>query len=567
MEDLYSTLFYKIRFSVGAKDKESDLLWSIILHIKDWMTNKHNSYKKQNLSADIHDWSALKSLMGGQIIGKNVRIVSENCFVEDAYSTSYWACRIIETPKAKFGTAPRRWITEIGIEPVERGIVSFSCIISYCDRPGFVGECDALPMPSVPNIVRRLWSDPELICQNGIDEPCAEPKKLIPGDFMAFWERVKNEDRTLPYIYVSPRISSENEPAVLLAPEALAIAVGGNAMVYYAEDIGVTDEMNYFCPEAYKCYGGSLRIYYPGVDETQPQDALRHRFIGYRTICDMGADHIVQILRRAIAQDASVYDRFFRIEDCREKRNSIIRQKRLEELKKLHILEIRLQHDQHSEEIQQLQGQKLSEAIEEEKKRLEAEDRATQLEIEIDLLREENYKLTTENDSYRGLAKANADLQRACNSRLSVKEYPATAEELVQYFDAVFGDKIAFSDDAMRSLKKCTIPLDELWRVLFSLATIMCELHTNGSGDIYKEFRMRSGIDVSRGEGMMTRQNKKLMRQYETKYHGETIDIEPHITYAKIGQSIHFGFSEKDQKVVVGWCGEHKDNYTTKKVH
>ena len=209
MVDLYSTLFYKIRFTIEAKSKDKDLLWAIIVHIKEWMTSKHNTNGATRLSEDIHEWTSLKQFSGGQIIGENVRIVSENCFVEEPFRTSFWACRIVESPKTKHGYAPRRWVTEIGVEPVENGVVTFSCVISYNDRPGYVGECEEVPMPSVPKVVRRIWGDEEFICRNGIDKPGVVPTKLTPGDFKSFWERVQDKNRELPYIYVSPYQNSE----------------------------------------------------------------------------------------------------------------------------------------------------------------------------------------------------------------------------------------------------------------------------------------------------------------------------------------------------------------------
>lgn len=63
----------------------------------------------------------------------------------------------------------------------------------------------------------------------------------------------------------------------------------------------------------------------------------------------------------------------------------------------------------------------------------------------------------------------------------------------------------------------------------------------------------------------MTRKDKSLMRQFETTYQGEIINIEPHITYSRLGQSIHFGFAEADQKVVVGHCGKHLEIYSSQK--
>lgn len=564
MKDLHETLFYNIKFTVQAKQKESDLLWDIVLLIKKWMTNKHNR-KNENLTTDIHQWLALKN--GGQIVGNRIRIISESCFVEIPLSTAYWACKITEFPKAKPDVAPRQWTTEIGVEPLSIDKVNFSCIISYSDRAGFIGECAKIPQPSIPGIVRMVLDNPGFDCQDGIDKPTIEPRKMVPGDWFPFWERLKNNERTIPYIYISPKNNFTDSAPLLIDPKQVALATGGNAIVYYAEDNGVTEEMNYCCPEDYKCYDGAIRIYYPGIDETQPKDDQRHRYLSAKFIEKVGEDGLIQILRRAIAQDVRFYDSFFRIEDCRAKREAIIRQKRLAELKQQHIQELASKEKKHSEEVETIENDALNLAEEAERKQLEAEDRAAYFEEENKLLREEVFKLRSENEAYIPMVKENADLRKACNNRLSIRDYPQNAQDIVYYFITAFADKIAFSDDALYSLRDCSITPVDLWSVFFALATVMNDLYIGGTGDIYKEFRNKTGIDISRGEGTMTRKDSKLMRQYETKYHGETIDIEAHITYPKIGQSIHFGFSDKDQKLIVGWCGKHKDNYTTRKVH
>lgn len=300
---------------------------------------------------------------------------------------------------------------------------------------------------------------------------------------------------------------------------------------------------------------------------TGPKDDQRHRYLSAKFIEKVGEDGLIQILRRAIAQDVRFYDSFFRIEDCRAKREAIIRQKRLAELKQQHIQELASKEKKHSEEVEIIENDALNLAEEAERKQLEAEDRAAYFEEENKQLREEVFKLRSENEAYIPMVKENADLRKACNNRLSIKDYPQNAQDIVYYFITAFADKIAFSDDALYSLRDCSITPVDLWSVFFALATVMNDLYIGGTGDIYKEFRNKTGIDISRGEGTMTRKDSKLMRQYETEYHGETIDIEAHITYPKIGQSIHFGFSDKDQKLIVGWCGKHKDNYTTRKVH
>lgn len=564
MKDLQEVLFYKIKFTIEAKQKESDLLWDIVLQIKEWMTRKHNR-RAENLANDIHQWTMLKN--GGRIIGRGIKIFAEKCFVETPFPTNYWACKIIEYPKAEPDFAPRQWTTEIGIEPLDIGKVDFSCIISYSDRPGFVGECASIPEPSVPRIVNMIWNNPIFECYSGIDKPSIEPRKIASGEWLPFWERLNDRNRTIPYIYISPKNRCDDGAPLLVNPSQVALATGGNAIIYYAADISVTDEMNYCCPDDYKCYDGAIRIYYPSIDETQPKDSYRHRYLSAQFIARVGELGLIQILRRAIAQDVHFYDSFFRIEDCKAKREAIIRQKRLDELKQQYIQELARKEKKHSEKVESIENEAIEFAENAEREKLEAQDRAAHFEEENKQLREENYNLRSENDSYKPLAKENSDLRKVCTNRLATKKYPKTPQEIVQYFDASFSDKMAFSDDAIDSLKNCRIPPDDLWEALFTLATIMEALYINGSGDIFAECRKKSGIDVRRGEGAMTRKDTKMMRQFETEYHGETIDIEAHITYPRIGQSIHFGFSNKDQKLIVGWCGEHKDNYTTRKVH
>ena len=75
MQDLFSTLFYKISFTIETKDINIDLLERVISHIKTWMINKHNSYGKINLSADAGKWDKIRR--GGDITGNNIRIGSE----------------------------------------------------------------------------------------------------------------------------------------------------------------------------------------------------------------------------------------------------------------------------------------------------------------------------------------------------------------------------------------------------------------------------------------------------------------------------------------------------------
>lgn len=556
MIDLNSTTFYKVRFIISRQDPTQDLLWRLVCHIKNWQTNKWNKQEKL-LSDDAKDWRDLqKRSTLISIDNKTVKIVSDVCYVDaPANNNTYWACQIIETPFSENGFAPRRWVTEVGYEPIDENKAYFSCVISYSDRPGFIGACEPMPSPNIPRLVKRIIGDTSIECYCGIDEISIAPQKIESGEWMQFWEKLQSKERKIPYIYISPKNNSLSEAdSLCVDPENIAKAVGGNALVFYATSKAVTDEMNFFTSQEFACYNGTIRIYYPGVNPKDELDYTRHRYFYPDQIETIGKNTVCQILRRALAQDMTYSDKFFRIDDCRAMVEANIRQKRLKELQA-----------KHQEKLQEVEDQTFSLAREEEEKKLIAEAERDRLRAELDGLKEENFRLTLQNESYRSLAKDNAALQKAISSRLSTKDYPKTHEDVVNYFEATFGDRIQFTDDARRTLKTCSIDLSDLWEALFALATVMWDLYFTKSGDIFKEFKMQTGIKATRGEGSMTRANPKLMRQFVTDYNGESIDIEAHITYPQKKQSIHFGFSDRDKRIIVGSCGAHKEVYSSEK--
>lgn len=563
MTDLSNSIFYKIRFDITANDSEDDLVWKIVNHVRYWLDKKYNRDGANALNCSSRHWSYLKK--GGTLLSADKRV-----FIETAYFSQwdflplhdYWACRISErsTPQAEY--APREWITEIGIEPCPIGTVTFSCVLSYIDRPGFIGRCEDEPPPNVPRLILNILNDTSILCHLNTEPITLTPTPLNAGDFASFWESVLKESRRIPYIFVNKKYDSERDEWVFAVdPEKLSVAAGGNARVFYVNDNRVVAEMNELCPKNYRCYNGAIRIYYPDVNLEEVLDSHRHRYLSATTIEEFGEEQVVQMIRRALAQDVHFYETFFRIDDCREKQAIYDRYKHAKEARTKLAEEKARTEIEHQQQIDDY----FEFASREEEERIKAESKLANIEDVLRKVKEENHNLSTEIESYRTLAAKNAELERVCENRLATKTLPSTPMEIAQYFDAVFGDRIAFSEDAERTLKGCRIPLGDLWEHLYALATVMVDLQLYGNGDIYSEFRQKTGIDVARGEGTMTRKDKKLMRQFVTKYHGEEIDIEAHITFPRLSQSIHFGFSKKDQRLVIGSCGEHKQIYSTQK--
>ena len=548
MFDLNARMLYKVKFSISSVVPGDDLLWTVIHHIMRWQVGKHNRNGANILPTLLPKWSALK--YGNRIFSEDSTVFIESEVFHDDDSSTYWACRITESPAPARGYAPRQWITEIGFEQHAKSEAALSCVLTYSDRAGFVGPYQEDPQPSIPNLIKRyILGDRRLRVFSGADELSDKPVRLATGDWPGFEQRIRDSQRQLPYIYISP-YSEEGLCRYYVDPQKLAVAMYGNAIVFYSDDLGFTSEMRYMSPE-YSCYDGALRVYQPNTDEVQ-----RHRYMSPNDLIILGEDVVIESLTRAFVQNVSFYDTFLRIEQCVKLRTEYLRRKRIEEIR-----------EQHRTEITEVESKKLDEAIEEEKKRIEAESLADE---RAETITKQEYKIQALQDQIDRLSKnasENAGLRSALSARESIGKMPSTREEVIDYFNKVFADRIAFSKQAIKSLKGCTLDPSVLWRFFFALATIMWDLYDGENGDIYAQFKNKTGFDCARGEGSATRNDKRLMRQYEITYEGEPIDIEPHLTFPAEKQSIHFGYSRILHRIIIGHCGQHLDNYTTRKVH
>ena len=554
-----------------SKDTDKDLLWELVNHVRLWLTTKYNK-RRTVLTTSKKKWSEIKE--GGRLIADNVKIESEYCYVEEPFPAGFWACKITESGQSPQGFAPRRWTTEIGFEPKTREKADFSCIISYSDAPGYFGDCEPAPFPSIPNLIKALFDDSNLICVNGVDELTIEPKELNVGDLKSFWEKLLNNEREIPYIYISPS-NDIGDTNLLIDPFKLATAVGGNAKVYYSRDPRVISEMDYCFNAGYRCFDGAVRVYLPQINLKDPGDQYEHRFFSRNDIINKNKDDdqkITQILRRAIAQNAYFYeDKLFRIEDCIEMRKDIRRKKQIEWWNKKHQEEINTVEAKHSFELGKvnqnsivaikkeiLKRQEIEQKLaEEEQKRINSEDDVKALKAEKKELQAKLHEATQKADSTSYLFQENKNLKKACEYRQNIKDFPKSPEALAEFIQTLFSDKIVFLKGA---IKNCDISCSDLWSFLYNLSTVMWDLKFNNrGGDIYDKFQQKTGFDVAKSEGAMTHGNSKISSSFEKNYNGETINIEPHYTFKnrKNYQSIHFGFSEKDQKRVIGHCGEH----------
>ena len=159
MLDLNRTMFYKTEFDILAP-KGQDALWSVVLKIRGWIADKarRSSYR---FPCDNATWTSLKNGTRAKAEGADVEMYSSLHIEEGVYT---WACRFAENVDLKDGSAPRQWLTEVGFKgrSLEEG--TFSLVLSYSDRAGFIGPLQAVPGRSIPKLVDYLLKDDALDC-------------------------------------------------------------------------------------------------------------------------------------------------------------------------------------------------------------------------------------------------------------------------------------------------------------------------------------------------------------------------------------------------------------------
>lgn len=562
MNDLNANMFYKAKFKIQTANGEpDDLLWKLILNIRFWITHKLNSRGQPPvIEPKMANWSSFKTGSRFYDLGQLNRVYAESAYHQPSENPSAisWACKIVEKPESENGFAPREWITEIGYQATSPHSAELSYVVTFSDMAGFIGFCHPIPSPTVPRVIRSLLEDTKLVCSVGPNQLTPGAIKLNPGDFPEFEATLLNSNREIPIIYISPRrIADESDEAqVLVNPQRIADAVAGNAIVYYANALDFTREMYYLGNSNYLCSGGTIRVYRPNINVEDESDTNRHRFLSARFIEDYGEQKIIDLFRRALAQDVYFYEKLFRMDDCKDL----------------------LEADRHQAKIAHIRAQSQDETdeatsafLDEADKREAAERANRQLKEENNQLKTENYNLGAQVELYRKRANQVAQIETATQQVRSISKYPNSPGTIAKYFETVYPERIAFTERAYRSMDECETKSEVLWEIFYHVATDLFNLLHSNPAQAYNEFKNKTGWEIARGEGHQTRVDAKLMRQYIDYYDGQEIDIEAHIKNGCKESDpkfvrIYFAYDPSiSDKIIIGHCGKHLQNYSTRK--
>lgn len=471
MIDLSSTLFFKARFEIAAKQKGLDMLWCIVYHIRDWMSSKWRK-RGETIPTDNVLWSKWK--MGGRIASQNDAVYLQSMYYGAEDGGIFWACKIKESFPSKKGCAPRQWTTEVGFQAPTTDKGSISVVIYYSDRPGFIGPCEGTVPASIPNLIRRLCEDSRILCTVDSYNLTLQPIHLSPGDFPQFWNVVSAPKRSVPVIYISPRITDEGTVVNLINPTELANHIlGPNALVYYATNLDFSREMTEMCPSDYSCYSGGVRIYAAQPHIGDEGDHYRHRFIPARDILETGSAQTCEILRRALAQDVHFYDEMFRIEDCKKMKDRRMMEERIAAHKKAiedGFLETAVQtQDELRAKCQAAENALFEKEFEFEEYKETASDEIKDLKRQIHNCRQqmETHQTALLQERSRAL-KSIQD---------SIQSYPTKPAEIANFFISHFPGRIDFTENGFASLRDCETDAEILWDAFYQMATTLYDIY------------------------------------------------------------------------------------------
>lgn len=323
MKDLNATVCFKAKFTITANEPSVDLLWTLVYEIRTWLLRKWNNEEHKTIPSDMNVWAHFKS--GGKLFDeeKTNHLYGESAYYVDENTNAVsWACKIVENRNPKQGYAPRDWTTEIGYQSSDNISATISYLVTYNDMSGYIGLHEEAPVVSIPRLIRALLSHEKITCSIGPDRLLSHPVLLKAGDYSSFENVIFDPARKIPVIYISSYILSSEDGDVkatlLVDPYQMAKCVTANAIVYYSDQVDSTEEIQKGLEKWHRCSDGAIHLYRPKVNRENVNDHYKHRFIDASFILEHGEEVILNIFRRALAQDVYYYETLFRLDDCKK---------------------------------------------------------------------------------------------------------------------------------------------------------------------------------------------------------------------------------------------------------
>lgn len=466
----------------------------------------------------------------------------------DDRAPQYWAVRYEHDDD----DPGRTWRTDVGITRVGPTAYRFALAISHFVREGYIGREPKSPLPTAPRLVGWLLRSSDWRAFSGTEQLLSESRVLNTGDGEGFRRRLEDSGRACPIVLVSRDFGSGE---FLIDPRLLAQNLSGSASVYESASSELDKELEWCLGRRFGCWNGMVRVYQPELRFDGQGDARRHRFIPGGVIQELGVDAVVDMLVRGIARRAGTAgaDTVTALDDIA----TLDRERRMATLK------AEAPEADHQEWIALLE--ETNSDLEE--KNRQKDERIQGLQTEVADLSDAVSRLEFETHSLRQRAtnaeRAAAGMRARADAIAVLDRLPQSMREVVNAISGLHPDRIAFTDQALRTADECAFNrINDAWVCLRAMATTLHDLffQSEDAGNLEQRFLERSGFRLAMTEGEMTKDNSTLMRLRQDVYKGTAIDITPHVKIDKDSTRAYFcpHRSGDTQLIVVGYIGHLK---------
>lgn len=543
-----TTVHYRCSFDLRPQAALTEPWSSLTKSIRHWIEQSPQHAPPETNNAFFAGWF----FRGGEWKppGSRYHYVKTACLVGDGdeQSPQYWAVRY----EHDGDDAARTWRTDIGVTRIGQNTYRFAMTTGHFMRDGYLGREPKPPLPTAPRLVGWLLRSTDWRAFSGTEELLDRPRILNTGDGEAFRRRLEDPGRECPIVLVSRDFASSD---FLIDPGLLARKLAGSAAVYETASSELDKELEWCLGRRFSCWNGMVRVYQPGLRFESAGDARKHRFIAGRDLGELGADSVLGMLVQGVARraEAARADTVAAIEDI----GSIERERRMAELKaaageKDNKEWVRLLEETNSE-------------LEDQNRR--KDERIQTLQLEVADLNDTVSRLEFDKRSLKQRVteaeRASASLQARADAIAAIDKLPQNMREVVDAIARLHPDRIAFTDQALRTADGCDFNrVGDAWSCLRAMATTLHDLFflPGDTSDLEQGFFERCGFRLAMTEGEMTKNDNKLMRLRQDVFEGAAIDITPHVKLDKDTTRAYFcpHCSGDRQLIVIGYIGHLK---------
>jgi len=541
-----TAIHYKCALDIYCSDNNE--LTSIRRVIRGWCLSKTRDFSNE----ELHSAWFFRGDQYQHRVGSYLFRTAINVGKSSLESPTNWALEVIHPDSENKN---RRWSIEITLSKKDDSLIRFVTTIKHWMVEGYIGSIPDTPPLSVPKYVRSIIEAKGVICRKGDEIVLSTPKFIRISEGKPLFERIISPDRFLPLIVISKSTSTNT---YRISPEQLQSKILGNGNVYLLDNERVVNELSYFLGTDFECFNGSLRIYMPKVRLDKQTDSFRHRYYSERQLMEDGFDSVASEMTIGLSRNARTFtlNEIVSVSDV----ISESRRYRIQEL-------FSNQPKDQSEEVSLL----WEEMDDLSKKLSESESLSSIYDAENEELKQVNSNLRWKSSQADVLRDENSELRSKLKAFDSLNKLPNSLSDVVEIMGSSYPSKLVFTEKAIKSAKEYEYGDDvykQAWEILQHMASTLHRIiFDDKPGDLESAFRDETGYELSMTEGKQTKKDSSLMKLRKVTYRGKEVDITPHVKDGVKPPNIiriHFYPDMDHQLIVIGHCGEHIDNFTTK---